>query len=44
MNKREFEEMVTRLYAAYTNIVKKMGHEPVEFRQFKVRFKMWKEW
>lgn len=43
MSKSEFEEMVNRMYAAYTNIVKKMGHEPVEFRQFKTRFKIW-EW
>ncbi len=43
MSKREFDEMVNRMYAAYTNIVKKMGHEPVEYRQFKVRFRIW-EW
>ena len=43
MSKQEFEEMVNRLYGAYVNIVRKQGFEPIEFRQFKVRFKIW-EW
>lgn len=44
MSKTEFEELTTALYAAYVNIKRKRGKQPMEFRLFKVRMRIWEEW
>ena len=44
MSKREFDEMASRLYAAYVNIRRKAGRSPIPFRMFKARMRVWKEW
>ena len=42
-DKRTFDLFMGAFYSAYVNIAKKLGMEPIEFRQFKTRMKIW-EW
>lgn len=44
MSKAEFDELVGALYGAYVNIKRKRGKEPMEYRLFKVRMRIWEEW
>ena len=39
----QFEQMVASLYTAYVNICGKHDVEPIPYRLFKVRMKIW-EW
>ena len=43
MSKQEFDEFVSAFYASYVNVAKKRGMEPIEYRQFRMRMKIW-EW
>ena len=43
MGKREFDEFVAALYAAYVNVATKRDMKPVEYGQFKMRMRIW-EW
>lgn len=44
MSKQGVDALIERMYAAYVNIRRKQGFEPIEYWQFKLRFKMWEEW
>ena len=43
MTKEQFEAFTSSLYAAYVNIARKHGLVPVDYRQFKMRMRIW-EW
>lgn len=44
MTKNEFERFCSSLYASYVNISRKEGREPIGFRLFKSRMRIWEEW
>ena len=44
MSKELFEQMCASLYASYVNIWKKHDLEPMPYRLFKVRMRIWREW
>lgn len=44
MSRAEFDEMVCALYGAYVNIKRKRKQQPMEYRLFKVRMRIWEEW
>ena len=43
MNHKQFDEMVSALYTSYVNLARKHGIDPIGFKTFKIRFKIW-EW
>ena len=43
MTKEQFDEFMASFYAGYVNIARKHGLEPIEYRLFKYRMKIW-EW
>ena len=43
MTKEQFDKFVNSMYASYVNNAKKLGMDVIEFRQFKMRMKIW-EW
>ena len=43
MTKRQFDKFMDGFYAAYVNVSRKNGLEPIAFWQFKVRMRIW-EW
>lgn len=44
MSEKELDEMVCALYGAYVNIKRKRKQQPMEYRLFKVRMRIWEEW
>ena len=44
MSNQEFDELVSAFYGAYQNIKRKRNQEPMPYRMFKARFRIWKEW
>lgn len=43
MTKEQFNAFMSSFYAAYVNVSRKQGMEPIDYRQFKVRMRIW-EW
>lgn len=43
MTKEQFNAFMSSFYAAYVNVSRKNDLEPIDFRTFKVRMKIW-EW
>ena len=43
MSKQEFDDFVSALFAAYKNIAAKRDMDAIDFRQFRMRMKIW-EW
>ena len=43
MTKQQYNAFMSSFYAAYVNVSRKNDLEPIDFRTFKVRMKIW-EW
>lgn len=43
MTKEQFDKFTNAMYASYVNVARKMGLNPIEYRQFRMRMRIW-EW
>lgn len=42
MTSKQFNAFMSSFYAAYVNVSRKNDMEPIGYREFKVRMKIWK--